>query len=786
MPGPLHHLRILDVSSVRPGLIAGVLLADHGAEVIKIEPPGGHYYACELTRKGWDRGKLSIELDIDSDAGKARLEELLCTADVLLHSFSSTEARARNLDPASLEQRHPALIVCALTAYGDDTPLAARPYGESLAAARLGAMLEKRSPYREGPFYLGHPALHYGQAFLATINILAALRARRYNGIGQTVEASLLDSFLSQSPMNWWSHPDNLSYINRDAQDPARGVNFGHTRLVTGLVQCGDGEYMQLHTGGPGAFKRTMDLLGFGERIKAVDGPEMLVPLSDEEYQIARVELYEAIKAKPRAQWLQLFQAADIACLPVLKPAEALLDDQVEHMHQRIELSDPDYGTIHQAAPAVHYSAIEAVTPTPAPEVGRDNARLDELVTRPLRQFKQRGNGVRSALEGLKVLDFSSFFACAYATRIMSDLGADVIKIESPSGDQMRPLPEPFEACQRGKRDLVVDIKHPEGLEIVHRLVASADVVMHNWRPGKADKAGIGYEQLRAINPKLIYAHLPGYGSTGPKSRLKSFAPLISGFCGLLYEGGGADNPPVPSVFGNEDYNNGFLGAFGVLAALEYREQSGQGTYLECPQVNSSLFTTSEHFLDANREMVWSMRMDQGQMGFSALDRLYRTRDGWICLCCESDAGFSTLARVIGQPGLAEDARYQTHAARLEYRDALAQVIAHWCAAHASTDAFAMLDGAGVACEIAREAHWLPEFFSSEWAIASGRVLPQADSLHGPIREIGLFNHLYGTPGVRRGAAPGLGEHSAEILSELGYTPARIEALAKARRVKLG
>jgi len=761
MSGPLQHLRVIDVSAVRPGLIAGVLLADHGAEVIKIEPPGGHYYACEPSRKGWDRGKLSIELDIDSDSGKARLEELLRTADVLMHSFPSAEAHTRNLDHAALEQRHPALIVCALTAYGDDTPLAGRPYGESLAAARLGAMLEKRSPYRDGPFYLGHPALHYGQAFLATINILAALRARHHNGIGQTVEASLLDSFLSQSPMNWWSHPDNLSYINRDAQDPARGVNFGHTRLVTGLVQCGDGEYMQIHTGGPGAFKRTMDLLGFGERIKAVDGPEMLVPLSDEEYQIARVELYDAIKTKPRAQWLELFQAADIACLPVLKPAEALLDDQVEHMHQRIELSDPDFGTIHQAAPAVHYSAIAAVIPAPAPEVGRDNTRLDELIRRPSPQFK-------TALDGLKVLDFSSFFACAYATRIMSDLGADVIKIESPSGDQMRPLPEPFEACQRGKRDLMVDIKRPEGLDIVHRLVANADVVMHNWRPGKADKAGIGYEQLRAINPKLIYAHLPGYGSTGPKSKLKSFAPLISGFCGLLYEGGGADNPPVPSVFGNEDYNNGFLGAFGVLAALEHREQSGQGTYLECPQVNSSLFTTSEHFLDTHREMVWSMRMDQGQMGFSALDRLYRTRDGWICVCGESDHDFAALANAIGQPGLRDEPRYHTHHARLMHRDALADIIADWCQAHHSDDVFRILDGAGVPCEIAREEHWLPEFFNSEWPMTSGRVLQQSDSLHGPIREIGLFNRLYGTPGVRRGAAPKLGEHTAEILRELG------------------
>ncbi len=785
MAGPLQNLVVMDVSQVRSGLIAGVLLADHGADVIKIEPPGGHYYAAELSRKGWDRGKSSIELDIDSDEGRADVAALLRVADVLIHSFDTAEARRRGLDHASLTRDCPSLVVCALTAYGADTPMADRPYGESLAAARLGAMLEKRSPYRDGPFYLGHPALHYGQAFLATINILAALRARHHNGVGQEVEASLLDSFLSQSPMNWWSHPQRLSYINRGAQDAKRGVNFGHTRLVTGLVQCGDGEYMQIHTGGPGAFKRTMDLLGFGDRVRDVDGPEMLVQLSDDEYQVARVELYEAIKTKPREQWLKLFQEADIACLPVLRPAEALLDDQVEHLRQRIELPDRDFGTIHQAAPAVRYSNIEAVAPAPAPVIGRDNARLPELLARAHPQFAKRGDGVRAALRGLRVLDFSSFFACAYAARMMSDLGADVIKVETASGDQMRPLPDPFEACQRGKRDIVVDLKSPEGLEIVRRLVAGADVVMHNWRPGKADKAGIGYQQLSALNPRLIYAYLPGYGSSGPKSKLKSFAPLISGFCGLLYEGGGESNPPVPGVFGNEDYNNGFLGAFGVLAALEHRERTGEGTYLECPQVNSSLFTTSEHFLDADRNVVCSMRLDQAQMGFNALDRLYRTRDGWICVCCESDQRFARLVAAMDQPALVRDERYRDHATRVKHRETLGETIGAWFATRETQEAFAHLDAAGVACEIAREEHWLPEFFEQDWALTSTRVLDQPDSLHGPIREIGLFNRLHGTPGVRRGTAPRLGEHTREVLLELSYSAAQIDELARARRIKL-
>lgn len=776
MAGPLERLFVVDASTVMPGAIASMLLADHGAEVLKVEPQGGTFFAHDLTRKSWDRGKGSVELDIRAEGDRAKLLGLLRGADLFIHSLETEEAAALGLDQESLAKDHPGLVVCALTAYGDDTPFAGRPYGEGLVAALLGTMVDKGSSFRSGPVYLGHPALHYGQAFLAVIGSLSALRAKRETGFGQKVEASLLDAMLAQSPMNNWWQEDGISYIKKG--DSGAVDRFGKVRLVTAMFQCGDGLYLQMHTGGAGAFKAAMDILGFGDRIKAIKGPEMAVPLEDDEYQAARVDIFEAFKAKPRAEWLRLFHAADVAALPVLEPAEVLLDDQVEFVGQRIELPDPDFGTIHQAAPAVRFANIESVKPVPAPSVGADNAKLAEYLARPARQAVSGGKPLRHALEGLRILDFSSFFACGFAGRLMSDLGADVIKVETPEGDQMRPLPDVFDAAQRGKRDIVLNLKTPEGLAAAHKLIAGADVMMHNLRPGKADKLGIGYADMAKINPKLIYAYLPGYGSKGPKSLLKSFAPLVSGWTGLLCEGGGEGNPPTRSVFGNEDYNNGFLGAAAVLMAVEHRSHTGKGDYLECPQLHSSLWTTSEHFLDADRRPVYGMRLDKGQMGFNALDRLYRTKDeGWLCISCREDQRFAALAQAVGQPDLPADSRFATARARSANDAALLEILTPFFAGLTTEEAVARLGATGAPCEVARLDSWVQQVLWQDWALNSNRVLEHHNSMYGHIREFGLFNRLSATPGLVRGPAPRLGEHTRAILAEAGYGVDEIEDL---------
>jgi len=776
MSGPLHHLIVIEAARVMPGAIAAMLLADHGADVIKVEPKGGTFFAHDLTRKSWDRGKRSVELDLFDSVDREHVRRLLATADVFIHSMTEIEAAAIGLDEPSLARDFPALIVCALTAYGDNTPFSGRPYGESLAAALLGTMVDKGSPFRAGPVYLGHPALHYGQAFLAVIGTLAALRARGIIGLGQRVEATLLDAMLAQSPMNNWWQEEGISYIKKG--DSGAVDRFGRTRLVTAMFECADGLFLQLHTGGPGGFKATMDVLGFGDRVAVIKGAEMAVPLSDDEYNIARVEVFEALKKRPRDEWIALFQAADVAALPVLEPAEALLDPQTEFAGQRIELLDADFGTIHQAAPAVRFQGAQPSTPKPAPVVGADNAALADMQASPIRKVAATARSLKRPLEGLRVVDFSSFFAVGYGGRLLSDLGADVIKVETPDGDQMRPLPDCFDAAQRGKRDIVLNLKLPEALAAAHRLVATADVVTHNLRPGKADKLGIGYPALSAINPRLIYTYLPGYGSKGPKSLLKSFAPLVSGWTGLLHEGGGEGNPPTRSVFGNEDYNNGFLGAAGILMALENRSRTGQGDYMECPQLHSSLWTTSEHFLDADRRPVYGFRLDKDQAGINALDRIYRTIDSWLCICCRDDVRFAALSQAVS---LAKDSRFTTVRDRAANDAALQALLTPFFAEKTGADAFAILDAAGAPCEIVREKSWVRDALWEDWAVASNRVIEDKDSMYGHVRMFGLFTHLSRTPGHANGSAPRLGQHTREILAEIGYPPSEIEHMISNR-----
>lgn len=776
MPGPLDHLTVIELATEMPVAIAAMLLADHGADVVKVEPRGGAYFAHELTRKSWDRSKRSVELDIGEAVDRDALRGLLASADIFIHALEEDEALALGLEQASLARDFPHLINVALTAYGKDTPFADRPRGEGLATALLGTMIDKSSPFRAGPVYLGHPALHYGQAFLGVIGALSAVRARRHIGQGQRVEASLLDAMLAQSPMNNWWQEEGISYIK--AGDSGAVDRFGRTRLVTGMFECGDGLFLQIHTGGQGGFKSAMDVLGFGDRVSVVKGAaEMSVPLSDDEYHIARIELFDAFKTKARAEWISLFQAADVAALPVLEPAEVLLDEQVDYVGQRIALPDPDFGTIYQAAPAVRFNKSPCAAPKPAPVIGADNGALADLIARKRAALAVEGTPLDRPLAGIKVVDFSSFFAVGYGGRLLSDLGADVIKVETPGGDQMRPLPDCFDAAQRGKRDIVLDLKQPEALEAALRLVATADVVTHNLRPGKADKLGIGYEALAKINPRLLYVYLPGYGSKGPKSLLKSFAPLVSGWTGLLYEGGGAGNPPTRSVFGNEDYNNGFLAAAGILMGLERRALTGEGDYMECPQLHSSLWTTSEHFLNADKQVVYGFRLDKEQMGYNALDRLYRTQDGFICIACRQDARFAALARAVGHAEWIDNPAFADPAKRAAQDAALTGILEPYFAALTSADAYALLDAAGAPCEIARETSWVREALWQDWAIDSNRVIENRDSMYGHVRQFGSFVHLSATPGFAKGSAPRLGEHSRQILSEIGYSEQEIDAL---------
>ncbi|MCF8609179.1 CoA transferase [Gordonia sp. HY285] len=771
MPGPLDGLVVVDASRGMPSGIATMMLADYGARVVKVERPGDVSGAEATLRKVLDRGKWSVAADIDTPEGLETLHEVLGSADVFVEAWGAGRAEAKGLDHASLRERYPQLVCLTVTGYGTTGPLSTRPGYEALLNARLGMSAEQRA-HRPGPTFLGHPTVSYGTAFLAVIGVLSALHARKLTGRGQRVDTSLLDGMLAIRAMNWWWNEKDISYLARSGTQQG----FGNKRLITDPFECADGNWLIPHTGGPGSYKRMMDLLGFGDRVRTIEGPEMSVPLDDDELVIARDLVPEAFKSRPRDEWVALFAEHDIACLPVLHPHEIFDDDQVRHAGVAVDLADADHGTVRQIGPVVRFEKTPPEVPTPAPQVGAHNGRVGELEQSPA----WRPTGSRSLtrpLEGVRIADFSSFFATGFGSKLLCDLGAEVVKVEPPSGDQMRPLGDLWECSQRGKRGLCIDMRTPEGQEAVRKLIAEVDVVAVNFRPGKAEKIGLGYEQLREINPNLIYAYLPGFGSTGPKSSLKSFAPLQSGLVGMNFIGAGADNPPIRRVMGNEDLYNGFLGAVSIAMALVARQNSGSGQYLESPQLHSSLLVRTEMAADGDGNPLEPYGLDSDTTGWGPLYRLYRTSDGWVMIAVFGDQKFAAMTDALGRSEW--DREFGTKQQRADGSDELAAKLEGVFASMSTETAFATLDGAGVPVEIPADDPVMPELLWDESLAETGQVVEQHHPEYGWCREVGVTIRLSDTPGAVRGPSPLLGQHTREVLTELGYPVAAIDDMVE-------
>lgn len=750
--GPMDGLRVVDATTGVAGALATMVLSDQGADVIKVERPGGNPLRAYPGSVVWNRGKRSVVLDLHDGGDRDRFRDVVATADVLIEDFAPGRMAGWQLDPASLAADLPALVYCSVTGYGRDGSAADRPAYDLLVQARTGQQYEQPG-WREGPIFLYVPLPSMATSFLVLNGVLAALHAREQTGRGQWVETSLLQGVLAFTTQLW-----------QDVERP--GPNFWGIPMnpQAGVFECADGQWVHsMHnSGGRGkdrsALFRILDIEPF---VPSIDPAEML-----RQEGIVRA----AVKKLTRPQVLEQFWANDFAIAPVRPASEALDDEQVINNGMVVEVDDPEHGATRQAGiPFRLHGAPPARVAGPQAPVG---AHTDEVLAEAAGADRRAAvagpqrRPLRHALEGIKVLDLGSFLAGPFGPMLLGDLGATVYKLESPQGDQMRPVTKPFNGCQRGKLDIAVDLKAPEGLEIAHRLIREVDVVHHNMRPGVAERLGFGYETAKALNPSVIYCHTTMWGIDGPRRDWPGFDQLGQAACGCEYELGGEGNPPVWYRFGMCDQACACLSAVAVLMALYWRDRTGEGQFVDTSIVNGGLYYNSDQWIGADGP--WARpRLDAGQMGVGPLYRLYRTADGWIALACLRDEHWRALAGVI--EGLGDDRDAPDVAARLEAAFA-GDTAAAW---------FARLDGAGVPVEIA-DGDAPSTWFDDPEMVRAGLVADYEHPDYGRFRQFGHLVHLSDTPGRIAGPPPRLGEHSVQVLRELGYSAAEIAALGQA------
>lgn len=385
---------------------------------------------------------------------------------------------------------------------------------------------------------------------------------------------------------------------------------------------------------------------------------------------------------------------------------------------------------------------------------------------------------MKQVLDGLRVLEIGHFVAAPFCTRLLADLGADVIKIEPPMGDPVRQWGVQSGGSSlwwsmhgRNKRSVAIDLKAVGAREIILELVAHCDVVVENFRPGQLDRMGLGPDVLRSVRPDLIVSHISGYGQTGPYRDRAAFGVIGEAIGGLRHltnhPPGSFDLPPVRVGVSIGDSIAGLYSAFGIMAALWQRDRAGGDGAARSLDValTESVFSMMEAMLPEYGELGLVKQPTGGGIATAAPSNAYPTIDGdWMLIAANSEPLFAKLARLMGAPEMIDDPRFIGNAARVAHSAILDEAIGEWTQRFTADDLKAKLDGADVPNSkvyTAKDCAEDPQY------LARRMVRSVSDPIHGEVLQAGIVPHIPQSPGEVRWAGPSIGQHSREVLREL-------------------
>ena len=387
---------------------------------------------------------------------------------------------------------------------------------------------------------------------------------------------------------------------------------------------------------------------------------------------------------------------------------------------------------------------------------------------------------------GVRILDFTRYLAGPYGTYQLALLGADVVKIESHEGDESRHLlvskewadrkmASSFLAVNANKRSITLDLRAPAAVEVITRLVPKADVVWENFRPGVMDRLGLGYETLAALNPRLIYCAVSGFGHTGPERTTAAFDGKLQAMSGIMSITGDPAGGPMRAGFAICDTIGGMTAALAVASALYQRAHTGRGQFVDVAMLDAALAFIPGPVAEYSVAGIPQRQIGNGSVSRKPTAGRFRAGDGYLVLAVLTEKQFVALMRTIGRADALDDPRFKDWRARTENEPALREIIEGALAEDDPKSWEARLTAADVPCATV----WKIEEITRHPQLEHRDVLQTIDSRYGPMRLVGAgFRLAHGSPGIER-EPPTLGEHTDEILAEAGYTPAEIKDLRR-------
>jgi len=595
----LPGLRVVEVGQYIAAPFAATLFADHGADVVKIERPGGDPYRREAARfAAWNRGKRSVVIDLATAQGRGDALELIDGADVVLENLRPGSMERLGLSLATLRARQPNLVTCSISAFGGSGSARDDVGWEPLVHARAGA--QQGLFTGDQPIWLPFPLASVAAAFLAVLGVGAALVKRETTGYGQHVETSLFEALLFLNAGAIFHRPRHRPKVIRESRSP-----------ILRAYETSDGRAVQINLSGTERWRELCRLVELdNEGDLDFSKPASLARLTDRAWcDRMRHEIAQRFATRSADAWEQALLVTPAAASKCNTLEEWLVHDQVREN-----------------------SLLAAAQGTAFPLVGppiRVNAR-------GLRATRLRRHGLESgALAGHRVLDMSSFWAGPLAARLLAELGADVIKVEPPGGEgayQLMPaLPNIYLDANRSKRGLTLDLRQDEDRRRLLDLVGVADVVVENAVAGTWERQGLDEDHLRSVNPDLVYARAKGFGLHGPLASRPAFDYVVQAATGMEMTQG--RDRPQPVNFTANDYGTGLHLAAGIVLALLARARGVAVTNVE-----SSLMMTATVFQSedvAHLAMLGHRLDDVGENleGPTPMRHLYRAVDGWLTVC---------------------------------------------------------------------------------------------------------------------------------------------------------